>query len=39
MIGSTLAWANMMGLLGEHPTLQAYVKRLIERPAFQRANS
>ncbi len=38
MIGSTLTWASMMGLLAEHPTLQAYVKRLSERPAFQRAH-
>lgn len=39
MIGSTLGWAGMMGLLGDQPTLQAYVKRLSERPAFQRAHS
>ncbi|MBI3767409.1 MAG: glutathione S-transferase family protein [Deltaproteobacteria bacterium] len=37
MIGSTLGWAGMMGLLNDHPALQAYVKRLTERPAFQRA--
>jgi glutathione S-transferase len=37
MIGSTLGWAGMMGLLGDQPTLQEYVKRLTERPAFQRA--
>ena len=37
MIGSTLAWAGFMGLLADHPTLQGYVKRLQERPAFQRA--
>lgn len=37
MVGSTLAWASMMGLLGDQPALQAYVKRLTERPAFQRA--
>jgi glutathione S-transferase len=37
MIGSTLGWAGMMGLLNDHPTLQAYVKRLTERPAFKRA--
>jgi glutathione S-transferase len=39
MIGSTLAWAGFMGLLADHPTLQAYAKRLSERPAFQRAQS
>jgi glutathione S-transferase len=39
MIGSTLAWAGFMGLLSDHPTLQGYVKRLQERPAFQRAQS
>jgi glutathione S-transferase len=37
MIGGTLGWAGMMGLLGELPTLQEYVKRISERPAFQRA--
>ncbi len=37
MIGSTLAWAGFMGLLSDQPVLQAYVKRLSERPAFQRA--
>jgi glutathione S-transferase len=37
MVGSTLAWAAMMGLLGDQPALQTYVKRLSERPAFQRA--
>ena len=39
MIGSTLAWAGFMGLLADHPALQAYAKRLSERPAFQRAQS
>jgi glutathione S-transferase len=37
MVGSTLGWASFMGLLADQPTLQAYVKRLSERPAFQRA--
>jgi glutathione S-transferase len=37
MIGSTLSWASFMGLLNDQPQLQDYVKRLSERPAFQRA--
>ena len=37
MIGSSLGWAGMMGLLADSPTLQAYVKQLTDRPAFQRA--
>ncbi|MBI3783230.1 MAG: glutathione S-transferase family protein [Deltaproteobacteria bacterium] len=37
MVGSTLGWAQFMGVLEGHPTLQAYVARLSERPAFQRA--
>jgi glutathione S-transferase len=39
LIGGTLGWAGFMGLLAEHPVLQAYVKRLSERPAFQRAQA
>jgi len=37
MVGSTLSWARTLGLLNDHPALQAYVARLTERPAFQRA--
>jgi glutathione S-transferase len=37
MIGSTLAWGSFMGLLAGQPVLEDYVKRLIERPAYQRA--
>jgi glutathione S-transferase len=37
MIGSTLGWAQFMGLLNGQPVLEAYVKRLTERPAYQRA--
>jgi glutathione S-transferase len=38
MLGSTLGWARMMGIMGgELPNLAAYVTRLSERPAFQRA--
>jgi glutathione S-transferase len=39
MIGSTLSWAQFMGLLADQPTLQSYVARLAERPAFQRAQT
>jgi glutathione S-transferase len=39
MIGSTLGWAQFMGVLNGHPTVQAYVQRLMERPAFQRAQA
>ena len=39
MIGSTLAWAQFMGLLDRFPTLQQYVQRLSERPAFQKAQT
>ncbi len=37
LVGGTLAWAGFMGLLADHPTLQAYAQRLAERPAFQRS--
>jgi glutathione S-transferase len=37
MIGSTLAWGSFMGLLEGQPLLVDYVKRLSERPAYQRA--
>jgi glutathione S-transferase len=37
MIGSTLAWGSFMGLLAGQPVLEEYVKRLIERPAYLRA--
>jgi glutathione S-transferase len=37
MIGSTLAWAQMMGMLGDGlPATTAYLGRLAARPAFQR---
>ena len=39
MIGGMLGWAAMMGMLGDLPVLQAYLGRLRERPAFQRAQS
>ncbi len=37
MIGSTLMWAQMLGLLADQPELAAYVGRLMARPACQRA--
>lgn len=39
MIGSTLGWGQFMGLLEGQPELSAYVKRLTERPAYQRAQA
>ena len=39
MIGSTLGWGSFMGLLNNHPELEAYVKRLTERPAYERAQA
>ncbi|MGH7787995.1 MAG: glutathione S-transferase family protein [Candidatus Binatia bacterium] len=37
MIGSTLAWASLIGLLKSDGALGDYVARLSARPAFQRA--
>jgi glutathione S-transferase len=40
MIGSTLVWARMMGILsGDYPTTSAYLDRLMARPAFQRTQA
>ena len=39
MIGSTLIWGQMLGLLNDYPVLAAYVGRLAGRPAFQRAHA
>jgi glutathione S-transferase len=39
MVGSTLAWAQMMGLTNDWPELAAYVQRLATRPAFQHAQA
>lgn len=39
MIGSTLAWAQFMGLLNDRPALLEYAKRLSSRPAFLRAQA
>ena len=37
VVGATLLWASGMRLLESHPSLLDYVKRLKERPAFQRS--
>ena len=38
MVGSTLAWAQMVGVVGGTiPATAAYLGRLMSRPAFQRA--
>jgi glutathione S-transferase len=40
MVGSTLAWAQMLGLIDAGtPALAAYMGRLMGRPAFQRASA
>jgi glutathione S-transferase len=40
MVGSTLAWAQMLGLIDAGtPAIAAYMGRLMGRPAFQRASA
>lgn len=39
MVGSTLAWAHLLGLLADFPALQEYVGRLIQRPAYIKASA
>ena len=40
MLGSTLGWASMLGIVGqERPNVAGYVARLAGRPAFQRASA
>ena len=40
MIGSTLGWARMLGMIDDaRPNIAAYVTRLAARPAFQRAGA
>jgi glutathione S-transferase len=40
MIGSTLVWAQMMGLIGDdRPAVAAYLTRLAGRPAFRKATA
>jgi glutathione S-transferase len=40
MIGSTLMWAQMMGMVGaDLPNVTAYLTRCVSRPATQRANA
>jgi glutathione S-transferase len=37
MLGSTIVWAQLLGLLNDWPVLTDYATRLSARPAFQRA--
>jgi glutathione S-transferase len=37
MVGSTVVWAQLLGLLNDWPLLLDYANRLSARPAFQRA--
>ncbi len=37
MVGATLAWARSMKLVEARPSLEGYLSRLRERPAWQRA--
>ncbi len=37
VVGGVLVLGNALGQLGDHPALQAYLKRLMERPAAQKA--
>ncbi len=37
IIGFNCFWANFFNMLGEYPTLAAYLGRLTERPAFKKA--
>jgi glutathione S-transferase len=40
MIGSTLMWAQMMGMIGDDlPNVTAYLGRCVARPATQKANA
>lgn len=40
MVGSTLAWCQMMGAMGDKsPNAAAYLGRCVARPAFQRASA
>jgi len=40
MIGSTLGWARMLGMIDDaRPNIASYVTRLAARPAFQRAGA
>lgn len=40
MVGSTIGWAQMMGLVGDdRRNVQAYLQRLVARPAWQGAQA
>lgn len=37
VLGGVVYFGNMLGQIGDHPGLQTYVKRLMERPAAKKA--
>ena len=37
LLGSSVDFMRQFGLLGEHPVLEAYLERCLERPAYQAA--
>lgn len=37
VLGGVVNFGNMLGQIGDHPGLQAYAKRLMERPAAKKA--
>jgi glutathione S-transferase len=39
VVGGVVNFASMLRLLGDHPALKAYSKRMLERPAAQKAYS
>jgi glutathione S-transferase len=39
VLGSTLRWGTMFNLIPQRPEFQAYIARLGERPALQRAEA
>ena len=39
VLGSALMWGLMFGTVGKRPVFEAYVTRLQQRPALQRANA
>jgi glutathione S-transferase len=39
VVGSTLRWGTLFKLIPERPEFAAYVERLGQRPAFQRATA
>lgn len=37
VVGSVLSWAHLLGLVADAPNICAYLERIRERPAFQKA--